>query len=117
MKNIICYLKTYLIYIILLIVYLLIISLFYYFELISFKTLSILNYIFNLILFFIIGFKISKIKHKRGYFYGFIISIVLVIIFSIITLIISKIDISNIVYYLSLIISSMIGGIIGVNKK
>ena len=116
MKNIICYLKTYLFYLILLIIYLLIVSIYYYFEIINYKTISIINYIVNLILFFIIGFKISKIKHKRGYFYGFLSSVILVIIFSIITLIISNINVSNIVYYLSLIISSMIGGIIGVTK-
>ena len=46
-----------------------------------------------------------------------IISIILVILFSLVSLIVSKLTFSSLVYYLSLIISSMIGGIVGVGKS
>ena len=103
-------------YFILLIFYLLIISIFYYFELFNYKTVSIINYTINLLLFFLLGFKISHLEHKRGYLNGFLASIILIIVFSIITLISSNFGISNLVYYLSLILSSMLGGIFGVTK-
>ncbi len=117
MNKIIDYLKIYLLFLIMLISYLIFISIFYYFEIINYKTVSIINYIALIIMFFIIGYKISNIRVNRGYLNGFIISSVLVIIFSLITLIMSKITFSSLVYYLSLILSSMIGGIIGINKK
>ena len=116
MQKVINYLKSYTYYIILLFIYLLIISLFYYLELFNYKTISIINYTVNLLLFFVLGFKISKMEHKRGYLNGFLVSVILVIVFSIISLIYSHFGISNLVYYLSLILSSILGGIFGVTK-
>ena len=110
------YLKCYSLYFILLFCYLIIMSIFYYFNIINYKTMNILNYLLNLVLFFILGYKISSLEKKRGYLHGFLISSLLVILFSIICLILSKFSFSSLVYYLSLIISSMIAGIIGVSK-
>lgn len=117
MNKIINYLKSISMFLLFFIVYLLLISLISCFELLSFKTIGIINYIMILILFFILGFKTSNLEQKRGYLNGFIVSLALVIIFIIITLIIDKIDFSKLVYFLTLITSSVTGGIIGVNKK
>ena len=111
------YIKTILLYFIVLIIYLLFINIIYYFEIITFKTIRIFNYIFNLIMFFISGYKIASLEQKKGYLKGFTISTILIIIFIIISLIISKITFNSLVYYLSLITSSIIGGIFGVTKK
>lgn len=113
MKN---YLKTYMLFFILLFIYLIIISFLYYLELFNYNILYIINYIFMIMLFFIIGFRISHLERNKGYLKGFIISSSIIIPFSIITLIISNISFSNIVYYVSLILISITGGIIGVNK-
>ncbi len=110
------YLKCYLLYFLILIIYLILVSIFYYFNLINYKTINIINYLVNLLLFFILGYKISSLEKKRGYLHGFLISSLLVILFSFICLILSKYNFSSLVYYLSLIISSMIAGIIGVSK-
>ena len=111
------YLKTILFYFTFLIIYLLFMNIIYYFEIFSFKTIRIVNYIFNIIMFFICGYKIASLEHKKGYLKGFIISLILIIIFSLISLIIHKLTFSSLVYYLSLITSSIIGGIFGVTKK
>ena len=111
------YLKTILLYLIILTIYLLFINIIYYFEIFTFKTIIILNYIFNLIMFFICGYKIASLEQKKGYLKGFVISTILIIIFTLISLIISKITFTSLVYYLSLITSSIIGGILGVTKK
>ena len=103
-------------FLIMIIVYLLIISTFYYFELFNYKTLSIINYISLIIMFFILGFRVTHYERHKGYLNGFLISTILVILFSLVSLIISKLSFSSLVYYLSLIISSMIGGIIGIGK-
>ncbi len=117
MNKIINYLKSYLIIFIMFLMYLIIMSTIYYFELLSYKTVSIINYIFMIIIFFLLGRKVTIFERKKGYLNGFIIATILVILFSLISLLISKLTFSSLVYYLSLIISSMIGGILTINKK
>lgn len=112
MKKLNNYLKTYLLFFIILLIYLLIISIFYYFKVFNYKTVSIINYIFTIILFFLLGFKVSNLEKKKGYLNGFLVSLILVFIFIIINLF--KIDFTNIIYYVTLISSSIVGGIFGV---
>lgn len=116
MNKIISLLKTYIFIFILLFIYLLIISIFYYNEIFSYKTTSIINYIFMIILFFILGFKYSKKIRKKGYINGFISSSIIIILFSLFSLIITKLNITSLIYYLSLILSSITGGIISLLK-
>lgn len=117
MNKLINYLKCYLVFFISLIIFLLLYSIINYYELLSYKVLSILCYIFILLLFFLLGIKISILEQNRGYLNGFLISLVLITVFIIITLIIDKMDFSKLVYFLTLIASSITGGIIGVQKK
>lgn len=117
MNKVINYLKSISLFLLIFLCYLLIISLVSYFELISFKSISIINYIVILILFFILGFKASNLEGRKGYLNGFLVSLITIIIFVIITLIIDKIDFSKLVYFLTLMASSVTGGIIGVNNK
>ena len=111
------YIKTILKYFIIILIYSIIISILYYTELINYKTLRIINYIINILLFSLTGYKIASLERKKGYLQGFLISIILILIFTTISLIISQINFSTLVYYLSLISSSITGGIIGVSKK
>jgi putative membrane protein (TIGR04086 family) len=117
MNKIINYIKSISLFLIIFLVYLLIISLVSYFEILNSKTIGIINYIVILIMFFILGFKASNLEGRKGYLNGFLVSLVLVILFMLITLIIDKINFSKLVYYLTLIASSVTGGIIGVGKK
>ncbi len=117
MNKLINYLKSISLFILIFIIYLFIISIFSYYEIIPFKTIGIINYIVILLLFFILGYKSAHLEGKKGYLNGFLVSLVLVILFMLITLIIDKINFSKLVYYLTLIASSVTGGIIGVGKK
>lgn len=117
MNKIINYLKSISFFSILLLFYVIVISILYYFELFSYNTLNIINFIVIIILFFILGYKISNLERKKGYLNGFLVSSVLVILFSLISLIFFKLEFSSLVYYLSLIVSSIIGGIFGVSNK
>ena len=117
MSKIINYLKSISLFLILFLIYLLIISLIYYLEILSYNTVSIINYIIILLLFFILGFKTSSLERSKGYLNGFIVSASICILFSLITLFISKYSFGALVYYLSLILSSVTGGIIGVTKN
>ncbi len=117
MNKILIFLKSISIFLVLFIIYLLVISLLYYFEVLSYNTVSIISYIVILILFFTLGFKSSKHFNNKGYLNGFIVSIVICTILSLITLIIDNYSFGTLVYYLSLILSSITGGIVGIQKK
>lgn len=117
MNIILTYLKSIYKFIILFIITLLFSSLFYYFEILDLKVVNIINYIITLLLFFIFGMKLSKIKRSKGYLNGFIIGIIMTLLFSLITIITSKYSLSTLIYYLTLILSSITGGIVGVSKN
>lgn len=108
------YLKSFLCFFIYMFIYLIFISIFYYFEVFNNFTLSIINYICVLALFFYLGFNISKKIKFKGYLNGFVVSLVVVLLFSTFTLIFDEFCFSTLVYYLSLMVSSIIGGIVGV---
>ena len=111
------YLKITLLFILVLMIYLAIISIFRYYEVFNYKILNIVNYILLLILYFYSGMRISSIKKTKGYLNGFIIGIIITFIFAILSLILYRLNFSSLVYYLSLISSSILGGIIGVYIK
>lgn len=114
MKKIIDYLKVIMMYFGLIIGYLLIISIFYYFELFSFKVINIITYLYMIIISILCGIKISKVIRKKGYLNGFIVGGSIYLLFILITLIMGVFSFSSLVYYLTLILCFMVGGIIGV---
>ena len=68
-------------------------------------------------MFYMFGLKLSKIKKSKGYLNGFIIGLVMTILFSLITIIVSKYSLNTLISYLTLILSSITGGIVWVKKK
>lgn len=102
--------------VIILLAYTLITTIFYYFEIINPNTLNILNYIITLILFIYLGYKTAKRNKEKGYLSGLIISLIISILFILISIITKDFKISSLIYYITLIASSIIGGIIGVSK-
>ncbi|MCI7083886.1 MAG: TIGR04086 family membrane protein [Tenericutes bacterium] len=117
MNTILAYLKSIYKFIIFFILLLLLTSLFYYLEILDLNIINIINYILTLIMFYMFGLKLSKIKKSKGYLNGFIIGLVMTILFSLITIIVSKYSLNTLIYYLTLILSSITGGIVGVTKK
>lgn len=111
------YIKTISKYFIYIFIYTIIISILYYFKIFNYKTIRIINYIINILLFSFTGFKIAAYEQRKGYLNGFLISLIIVILFIIPSIFISKLNFTTLVYYLSLITSAIIGGIIGVTKK
>lgn len=79
----------------------------------------IMLFISNLILFFIYGLINGKANEHKGFIEGIITSSILILILFIISLIffIKSLSIYTIFYYLVLMISCVIGAIIGKNKK
>lgn len=80
---------------------------------------SIISFISNIILFFIISYINGKKTNKKGLIEGLIISLILVSILFTISLIffIKSLSYKTLIYYLCLIIVSLIASTIGKNKK
>lgn len=100
------------------IIYLLIITLFATFNLISYKTVSILSLIFMILLFAFTGFKIGKRSEKRGYLSGLIIGLINIILILILALLFRSFpSLKSLIYFSILLLSSTLGGMFGINKK
>lgn len=112
-KNI---LKTMLGFIGFLLLYVLIITVFIYFDILSGKVVNILNFIIITTLMFISGFYLATKSHSKGYKAGIIMGLVNMILLLIISLILrSEITGSIVLYFLILLLSSTIGGMAGIN--
>lgn len=91
----------------------------YYFNIISNKSLSILNTILIILSMFIGGLYIGNKTNKRGYLEGIKISLVAIVLLFIISYLAfdKGLSIKTLVYYFILIVSSTSGSMIGINKK
>lgn len=80
---------------------------------------SLIIFIFNIILIFILSFINAKKKTKNGYLEGLFLGLIFIFIMILIKFILfnSNFNIATILYYLILIITSIIGGMFGINKK
>lgn len=90
-----------------------------YYNIINESILSILQIVIPTIWLFVGGFLIGRSSNDKGYLEGIKFGSIAVILFLLISLlgIGAKFEIKSIIYYLILIVSSMIGSIIGINKK
>lgn len=96
----------------------LILSLIYYFTNISYKTISSIILVMILGLFFYLGFKNGKESKSKGYLAGLKMGAIFVgIMFLFNLLFIRTFKLSLFIYYLLLLMSSVLGGMLGINRK
>ena len=116
MQKIKKYIKPILYFYLILLIYLILGTTLNYFEILDYKSLSIISFIFIILLFMFIGFLVASKSNKLGYINGLIIGAFNIILFLFITLILGqnpKITIT--LYFLILLLSSTIGGMFGIN--
>ena len=112
------YFKSLLFIIIPLIIFNLIISILYYFNIISDNSINYINLILIVLSIFVGGIYIGLKSNKKGYLEGIKIGLVISIIFFLISyLILNSFKLKYLIYYLILITSSTIGSMIGISKK
>ncbi len=88
-----------------------------YFNIINYNILSILKIITTIITLMFSGLLMGKKAKNKGWLEGLKISSLVVSIFILITLFLNEFDISKITFYIILIISGILGSIIGINTK
>ncbi len=112
------YIKPIIYFYITLLSYLVIITTLNYFDIISYKAISLISFIAVILLFMMIGFMAAFKSDKKGYINGLIIGGFNIILFLFLAFILNaypKLDVG--IYFLILILSSTIGGMFGINYK
>lgn len=105
-------------FILALLMYLIIVTLFANFNVLSYKTVSILSFIYIILTFMFFGFKLAKTANKRGYLSGLIMGLTNVFIMFILSLLFNTSPgLKVLTYYLVLLLSSTFGGMLGINFK
>lgn len=111
------YLKSMLYSIIFILGGLLIITVLNYFNILNGSPLSIIRSIIPLIGIFIGSFRLGKASNKKGYIEGLKYSAIWIFIFLVFNIILSNFSVCSIIYYILLILISVIGSILGINRK
>lgn len=115
--------KTYLTYIGIFIIYCILIAfiltILNYFHITYSKGSNIISLTSMIIIFSIIGFKFGKKATKKGYLEGLKIGSSLIILFIVINILFfhSFFQFEKLIYYITLILSSTLGSMIGINNK
>ena len=113
------YLKSLLYTIISILIFTIIITTLNYFNLISGKLLNILQILSMIISVIIGGYYLGKTSSSKGYIQGLKIGLIILTILIPLNLFILKtpFKISIIIFYIIILISSILGSILGINKK
>lgn len=99
-------------------VYLILITTLNYFNVFNYKVVSVMSFVFMILLFMLCGFKVSRRLNFRGYLSGIIIGAFNIILLLLLALILnSSPRVTSLVFFLILLLSSTIGGMIGINYK
>lgn len=94
-----------------------ILTLLNYFNLISPKVLSILKLLTTLIAIFISSYKLGKQSEKKGYIEGIKFGTIIISIFLLLILLFDKFSIKSLIYYLIILLTSILSSMLGINHK
>ena len=95
------------------------ITVLYYFDLLSKNVLNWITLLIPIISLFIGGVYLGKNTNNKGYLEGIKLGTFIVLVFAILSFIVLSVDFSlkGVVYYAIIIISSTLGSMFGINKK
>ena len=92
-------------------------TIFNYFNLLSTNIISIIKLLIPILSIFIASYKLGTKSKQKGYLEGIKLGIIIIGIFITITLLTDKLSIKSLLYYLILMIASILSSMIGINKK
>lgn len=94
-----------------------IITIFSYFNLFSDSITKVFKLLIPIISLFVGGILVGRCANKKGYIEGIKFGIIVDLIFVIFSFFIKTLKVSSIIFYIILLISSIFGSMIGINKK
>jgi len=112
------YLKSFIISVFGLFIFLFLLTLLNYFNIINGSVLSVLEIIISVLALFVGGMFVGRGSNSKGYLHGIYLGIIISIIFLASSLIFFdySFEIKSLLFYLILIVSSMIGAMVGISK-
>jgi len=117
MNTILNYLKTIGITLLIILIGTIIITFLNYFGILNSKIINIISLILPIITLFYGGYRTGRLSSKKGYIEGLKIGIIFIILITIFNLIFNDIKWFNIIYYVILVLSSILGSMLGINKR
>ncbi len=100
-------------------VFAIILTIFNYYDIVTNKLFKVIKVLIPSLALFIGGYKVGNNANKKGYIEGIKLSLIVIILLFMFSYLgfNASFNISLILYYIILIISSMLGAMIGINKK
>ena len=100
-------------------VFAIILTIFNYYDIVTNKLFKVIKVLIPSLALFIGGYKVGNSANKKGYIEGIKLSLIVIVILFMFSYLgfNASFSISLILYYIILIISSMLGAMIGINKK
>ena len=95
----------------------LVITIFNYFNILSSNIISIMRLILPVIAIFISSYKLGKVSDKKGYLEGLKFGGIVILIFTILVILLDKLELRSLIYYLILLLTSVMSSMIGINRK
>ncbi len=88
-----------------------------YFHLINTKVVSILKLIYPLLSLFLTSYRLGLNSSKKGYIEGLKMGGIIIFIFTIFILLLSKYQIKTLLYDIIILLTSTLGSMVGINRK
>ena len=100
-------------------VFAIILTIFNYYDIVTNKLFKVIKVLIPSLALFIGGYKVGNNASKKGYIEGIKLSLIVIVLLFMFSYLgfNASFSISLILYYIILIISSMLGAMIGINKK
>lgn len=100
-------------------VFAIILTIFNYYDIVTSKLFKIIKVLIPSLALFIGGYKVGNSANKKGYIEGIKLSLIIIVILFMFSYLGFNVtfNVSLILYYIILIISSMLGAMVGINKK
>jgi putative membrane protein (TIGR04086 family) len=115
--------KNYLIaieyFLLVVVIFAIVLTIFNYYDIVTNKLFKVIKVLIPSFALFIGGYKVGNSTNKKGYIEGIKLSLIVIVLLFMFSYLgfNASFNISLILYYIILIISSMLGAMIGINKK
>jgi putative membrane protein (TIGR04086 family) len=95
----------------------LILTLINYFNIMGSKIVAVMRFILPVIAILISSYRLGKMSDKKGYLEGLKFGSIIILIFMVLVIILDKLSLKGILYYAILLLISIMGSTIGINKR
>lgn len=95
----------------------LVITIFNYFNILGSNIISIMRLILTVIAMFISSYRLGKVSDKKGYLEGLKFGGIVIFIFTTLVILLDKLELRSLIYYLILLLTSVMSSMIGINRK